>query len=405
MLTTTNKICVFLRFSRFCMSQRWCTGCSHYKDEREFERHAVCGWCQRNPQPSTPTISTRIDVASFKRFFDHESFRGARLSNFQRCSLVTLWAINLSVDQMTACDPRTITNTIDRSNQTGSLADLHRSGAPRRTTEDEDAKILDVAETTPKITPRMIGAQLGLAVAKRTIRRRLDAVGLGGHVARTVYPFSDAALRSRYDFAVEHERWSDDDWDRVIFGDESYIMLGSNGQIWVQRPVNTAYDPRYTVTADRLFPPKVGVFACFTSQGVGQLRVIEGEMDTRLYTDTMQRTMLPSAMSAFPIGGWKYLHDNATYHTSRDSYTWFHNHGVDCIEIPPHSPDTNPIENLFNYWKRQVELRFPRTVEELRTYSIEEWNTIPPILCSVLVDSMHDRMLSIINADGHMSSY
>jgi hypothetical protein len=330
------------------------------------------------------------------------------LSNFQRSSLVTLWAINLTVEQisqMTACDPRTITNIIDRFNQTGSLVDLPRSGAPRHTTEVEDQNMVDVATATPKITPRMIGSQLGLAVAKRTIRRRLDAVGLGGHIARTVYPLSDANLRSRYEFALEHEQLSDDDWDRVIFADESFIMLGANGTFWVQRPINTAYDPQYTVTADRVFPPKIGVFVCFTSQGVGQLRFIDGEMDARLYTDTMQRTMLPSALSAFPTGGWKYLHDNASYHTAGDSYTWFHNHGIDCIKIPPYSPDTNPTENLLNYWKRRVELRFPCNLEELREYGAEEWYAIPPILCSVLVDSMHDRMLSIINADGHMSKY
>ena len=99
------------------------------------------------------------------------------------------------------------------------------------------------------------------------------------------------------------------------------------------------------------------------------------------------------------------MHDNAGYHTGRVSRAWFHNNGIDCIELPPHSPDLNPIENLFNYWKRQVELRFPRNLGQLRQIALEEWAAIPLIKCNVLVASMHDRMVAVINAEGHKSGY
>jgi hypothetical protein len=60
-----------------------------------------------------------------------------------------------------------------------------------------------------------------------------------------------------------------------------------------------------------------------STQGVSNLRIIEGEMDARLYTDTMQRTLKSAALAAFPTGAWKYLYDNAPYHTARESYTGF----------------------------------------------------------------------------------
>ena len=87
--------------------------------------------------------------------------------------------------------------------------------------------------------------------------------------------------------------------------------------------------------------------ACFSGQQVAGLRIFDGDMDTRLYTDTMDRFMKPWALRFWPDGPWFYLHDNAGYHGSHGSYTWFHNKGVDLIKLPPHSPDLNPIENLW----------------------------------------------------------
>jgi transposase len=334
--------------------------------------------------------------------------RGYSLTGFQRSALVTLWAVNISSQQiatLTGCDDRTITKWVDHYRSDTNLVDKPRSGRPHVTDAAEDQALEELARSQPFTTPRRIREELEMKIAARTIRRRLNAVGLLGHIARIEHPFTEANIHSRLEFARDHERWSDDDWDRIIFADESYIYLGVNGKIWVQRPVDTAYLAEYMIPGQLAHPPKIGVFCGFTSQGVSCIRLLDGEMDARLYTDTMQQVLKPAALSVFPSGGWQYLHDNASYHTARASYTWFHNNGVDCIKLPAHSPDMNPIENLFNHWKRQVELRFPKNLTELRQICVEEWNAIPPVLCSVLVDSMHDRMLAVINAEGHKSGY
>ena len=86
-----------------------------------------------------------------------------------------------------------------------------------------------------------------------------------GRLARIEHPFTDENLEQRLQFCTEHESWSDDQWGRVIFGDESYIHLGVHGQIWVQRPVDTAYLKEYMVVGQNQFSPRIGVFACFTS--------------------------------------------------------------------------------------------------------------------------------------------
>jgi transposase len=391
-----------------CCAQLLCPDCGTYKTKGKFQRHSICRDCQASALGPTIHIVTSISRSSFQQFFDQESTHGARLSFFQRSALVTLWQLNLTVariQEMTGCDPRTITQWTDQYAEHRSLEDEPRSGRSRVTTAEVDQSIVGSATANPFTTPRQITAELGLGVSNRTTRRRLDEAGLLGREARIEHPFTAEDIAERLAFAREYETWSDDRWDRVIFGDEGYIYLGVHGQVWVQRPADAAYLKEYMVPGQLQFPPKVGVFACFTSQGVGDMRIIYDDMDERLYTDTMARTLKPSALRVFPSGPWQYLHDNASYHTGRASYTWFHNNGVDCIKLPPHSPDLNPIENLFNYWKRRVEARRPRNTTKLTEYCLEEWANIPLLMCSILVDSMRDRMRAVIDAEGHKSGY
>lgn len=353
-------------------------------------------------------MTVQMDCHLFRRIFNHEVERGARLTDFQRSAIVTLWAVDLSVDQihqMTGCDPRTITDKIEKFRHDVSMADLPRTGRPRITDPSVDQAIENLARSKKFTTPKLINAELELEVSSRTTRRRLNELGLMGRVARIEHPFTEENIQERLAFCQQHESWTDDDWDRVIFGDESYIYLGVHGKIWVQRPVDTAYLKEFMVPGQIQFSPKVGFFGCFTSQGVGRARLIHDDMDQRLYTDTMAQTLKPSALAAFPSGGWQYLHDNAGYHLGHETSAWFHNNGIDCMKLPSHSADLNPIENLFNLWKRKVELRFPKNLQQLRQYCMEEWSAIPPIQCNVLVASMHDRLLAVIKAEGHKSGY
>jgi hypothetical protein len=300
---------------------------------------------------------------------------------------------------------RTIQHWVTHYQDHHSLQDEPRSGRSRLTSEDVDTSIVAAATETPITTPRRIRAELGIEASARTVRRRLDQAGLFGRVARIEYPFTDEHITQRLQFAQEHESWTDDKWARILFGDESYICLGSHGQIWVQRPQDAAYLSEFMMRGQSNFAPKIGIWACFSSQGVGELRIFDVNMDTRLYTDTMRRFMKPCALRFWPNGEWFYLHDNSSYHGSHRSHEWFHNNGVSLIELPPHSPDLNPLENLWADLKRRVESHNARDIANLTEIIAEEWQNTSQLTCSSLVDSMHDRMRAVIDAEGHKTGY
>ena len=109
------------------------------------------------------------------------------------------------------------------------------------TSEDTDTSIVATATETPITTPRIIRSELGVEASARTVRRRLDKAGLFGRVARIEYPFTQGHITRRLAFAQEHQDWTDEQWAHILFADETYICLGAQGRVWVQRPEDAAF--------------------------------------------------------------------------------------------------------------------------------------------------------------------
>ena len=385
-----------------------CPKCKQQKAESKFGDHRVCTQCRSLTGASPATITAHINPTSFRVFFDHDSSQGNPLNLVQRSTILALHYEGLNhnlVAQLTGCDESTIRRWVTHYQQHHSVGDEQRSGRPRVTTEYIDTSIVSTATTNPFTTPPTIRRELGISASTRTVRRRLNEAGLFGRVARIEFPFTKEHVTQRLEFATNQEEWNGDKWKRVLFSDETYMCLGVHGQVWVQRPQDAAFLSQFMVQGQTNFAPKIGIWGCFSNQGVGGLRIFDNNMDSRLYTDTLQRFMKPFALACWPNGEWFHIDDNASYHRSRDTQTWLFNNGVNWIKLPPHSPDLNPIENLWADLKRRVESRFPRSISELKQMVTEEWSTTSHSICSNLVASMPDRMQAVLDAGGFKTPY
>jgi transposase len=394
-------------------TQFLCPGCSHWKEKRS-NRANVCWPCEKyhhlhgHYPLNAPPPPTNPDSPSFpSTLFNRPEGCIDQLTLELRASIITLHTIGMTTSEIATkipCSVKTVELWVQRWKEEHSLADADRSGRPRCTDEETDEKIQLFAEEKKFIVPKDIRRVLQLSCSARTVRRRLDEVNLFGRIARESDDYDDRILTLRLSFANGFLHFNNDDWDTVIFSDEVHFCLGHHGQVWVQRPPGTAYEPQYCKPADKELY-KITLWGCFSSKGIGAGRIFIGELNGTLYRDILEHNLIPTYKQFYPTGIWRLLQDNASPHYTEEVNIWMHNHGIHIIEFPPYSPDLNPIENIWHLLKWRVEHRNPRTAEEFEKIISEEYEGIETECCTTLAHSMHNRLLQVIEYQGHKTKY
>jgi hypothetical protein len=82
-------------------------------------------------------------------------------------------------------------------------------------------------------------------------------------------------------------------------------------------------------------------------------------------------------------------------------------HRFRILDWPAHSPDFNPIENLWDIVGTRVRKRReqPKNIDELAASVIEEWRNLPITTIHNLIESMPRRVEAGINAKGRHTKY
>ena len=332
----------------------------------------------------------------------------SRLEPLQRHAAVVLTQIGLTPQQaapLVQTTPRTVRKWREVYEDTGDVEEAARKGRPRVLDAETKDGILHRAIDEPKAsTPRQLKHALDLACSPRTIRRVLDVCGLFGRIARVIPPMKETTLKARLSFARGYANF---DWTKVLWSDEMSIRIGPQGQTWVQRPVGEAFNPEYCVPKEK-HAPKVHVWECFASAGVGRIHVFTENLDGKLYREILKKHLMKSAAKFWPQGLWHFQQDNDPKHTSRIVSEYLAD--VLCIKDyvikwPPYSPDLNPIENLWADLKKRVEKRNAKNVAELKEAVEQEWTQTDTQLCQKLVASMPDRIARVVKYNGWPTGY
>jgi len=127
-----------------------------------------------------------------------------QLTTVERAAIVTLHGIGWTgrdIAQELHCEEHAVTRWVQRWQETRSLEDAERTGRPRCTSEETDVAIEEFADEKKRTVPKQVKKELQLDCSARTIRRRLDEVGLYGRVGRTEYVYDDRDIQRRLSFA------------------------------------------------------------------------------------------------------------------------------------------------------------------------------------------------------------
>ena len=167
----------------------------------------------------------------------------------------------------------------------------HVPGRPRKMTEWdmrqatralESEFASDAADLQRKLFPR---------VGYSTVKRYLVKAGYHGFIRRKKPYLKPIHIKKRKQWERMHRHWPLQQWQKVIFSDESkYCLFGSDGRVYCQRKIGRAYDAWNVKKTVKHEGGSIMVWGCISWKGVGQLHRVDGTMNADQYCQSLEES-------------------------------------------------------------------------------------------------------------------
>jgi hypothetical protein len=257
---------------------------------------------------------------------------------------------------------------------------------------------------------QVVKDSVGIDVHRTTISRELKNAGLKSGKKKKKPALSEKNRKERLAFAKAHRYWTVEDWNNVIFSDETKInRFGSDGNKWTWYRDGETLQPRNVQQHSKNQGGHIMLWSCITSLGVGYMCDIEGIMDQHLYKQILEKE-LEDTISWYEFDSEQLIfqHDNDPKHTAKSVKEYLNDKSYEIMLWPPQSPDLNPIENCWSLLKNKLFSEYkkpPSGIKELFDRCSEQWELIKIDYLDKLYESMPRRMRQVIKAKGRWTKY
>lgn len=154
------------------------------------------------------------------------------LSESERSRILLLSEEGLSqvaIAKRLKCSRCAVQTTIKRVQETGELKIRPGRGRKRKTTDREDRwlcrqALVNRRQSARNLTNAFQNAH-NITLSPRTIARRLGEVGLKARRPRKKPYLSEVNRRKRVAWAEKHKNWTVEEWEKVLWSDESNIQV------------------------------------------------------------------------------------------------------------------------------------------------------------------------------------
>lgn len=155
---------------------------------------------------------------------------------------------------------------------------------------------------------------------------------------------------------------------------------------------------------ERKFEPSIIIAGGISSYGLSHLLLLDGTLNEFAYGQALlyfkeDIEQLEKKYNENII----FEQDGARAHTSKTNLNLLNKIFGDnkWIQNPPNSADlAYPIEDLWAIIKPRIKRKNPKTIDELKQYITEEWNSIPKTLIENLCKNYINRIKKVIELDG-----
>ena len=306
----------------------------------------------------------------------------------------------------------TIASVKTRIEQRGSVENAKRSGRPRKLTDRHYRRLERLVKTNRRhslvdITNRF-NESVDQPVAKRTVQFHLHKHGFSRRVSRKKVVVKEVNRKKRLSWCKKKRRLTVENyWKRVIFSDESKIMVGHDSRVYVWRKKDEGLQSDLETPRQHKPCYEVMIWGCVTWEGVGTITAVNGNINAEKYQEILDDNLWPVIVRHFPAENYIFQQDNAPVHRARTTQEFLHRNNVTTMSWPAQSPDLNIIKNLWLLLKRKLQTRVGRieSKDDLFREIQDIWTGITVDYVRSLYRSIPRRLLNVIKLKGHLTKY
>jgi transposase len=248
-----------------------------------------------------------------------------------------------------------------------------------------------------------------MSICANTVANALKKEGFASASKMKKPLLSKKHRQARLEFAQRHQHWTDDDWNKVVWSDESKInRLGSDGRKWCCKKAREGLLPRHVQPTLKFGGGSIMVWGCMTAQGVGYMAKIDNGLDADLYCEILKSDLMQT-LEYYELEADQVIfqQDNDPKHTSKKATQVLKELSLDVLKWPAQSPDLNPIEHLWDFLKRKLAdyPTQPKGMLELWDRVKETWESIDKETCLHLIKSIPRRIEAVLKARGGYTKY
>lgn len=305
----------------------------------------------------------------------------------------------------------TIQHIVNTYKKTGSVEYLKRPGRPRTLNERDERGVLQAIRKNPRISStnlrNMVVNNFKKDVSSRTVQRLLNRNGYFSRTPRRKPLISNTNKTKRIDFSKTYQNQPESFWRTVIFTDESkFNIFGHDGPAKVWRKKGQAMNVKYLRSTIKHSGGNVMVWGCMAASGVGNLTVINGNMNKEMYLDILRGNLAESVRNlGLQQNQWVFQQDNDPKHTAHIVREWLLYNTPRQLHSPPQSPDLNPIEHVWDYIEKQLHKYDITSKRSLEQAIMAEWGKVPITFTEKVVLLMPNRLKAVIEAKGGPTRY
>ena len=293
----------------------------------------------------------------------------------------------------------------DKYLETNSVDNIWNSeGRPRSLTAQQVDELIQFAINNRSESCNTYKEELKLDVSRKTVNNALLEKGYKCYRAPPKLIISNNNIIARRNFAREHLNWNMEDWQRIVFSDESsFSLVNTNGRMMIRRKSNEALIDEAVQPYDN-FAKSVLVWGAISYDHMGPLVRVEGTLDSASYIRLFNyrlRKWFPGLYNGEQV----FQQDNAKPHIGSYAMNWFDKYDIEVMDWPSQSPDLNIIEDVWNMIKYQLKGQVFGDQDELWEEILAIWNSIDQRSIQKLYESLPRRMEALREAQGSHTKY